>query len=315
MLKKTLFGALFLVGLFSDTMVFADPEGIKASAIVHLGNSPASSEITVFFDRNKSEEPALLVTSINLTHKDAPKRVDRLKVTPVSNYVSLLTGWFVVQQQSQELWIGITLPRGENHGEITLNIPGMLHLISDYPELYELSYFKPVPMLSELAASAASAKYAKLESIRVSSPKWGEVVRQKSSGWKRIHRGYYTPDLTGELINVLTIKKNLSAVADWLKNSLAPFSGGLSVAMIAAMVLFGMQGKINNKHRYLSLAVVIVSVAILIFMSGEWPPNIKVIFFDGAHLLGFIIPFIMVVILPTPWTESIRQFFLELRNA
>ncbi len=304
---------LLLELLFSQTLLAYIP-GVRASAIVDLGDSPKTSLVKISFDRQTSEEAALLVTSINLSHKNAPKRVDQLNVTPLSSEGSLLTGWFVAQQRGQELWVGLSLKKGENHGEITVNIPGMLSLVSDYPEVYELAYYKPNPMLSEFAASAASAKFAQLVSIKVTSPKWGEVVKDKTTGWGRIQNNYYSPNISGTIINVLTIKRSRSALGEWVHSNLGLFGGGLAAAMIAIAVLFG-RGTITAKNRYLSLGVVSISSVLLLFIGGEWPPNLGIILFDGSLLLGFIVPFLMIVLLPTKWSEEARKFFEQLRTA
>lgn len=296
-------------------IAYAQPMQTKASAVISLGESPDASVVKIFFDRVTSEKDALLVTSLNLSYQDAPKRVEQLKVNPINNYFSLLTGWFVVQQQGQELWVGLSLPKGENHGEITLSVPGMLSLTSGYPEIYEMNYYKPNPMLADLTASSASAVYAPMTSIKVGYPKWGEVIKKQTTGWSRIQGGYFVPDLSGKNVNVLVIQRNPTLVADWLRNSLSPFAGGLSVALIASMVLFGMRGKINNRHRHVAIGVVVLALIVLFAMAGEFPPNTRVLLFDGAQIIGFILPFLMVAILPTGRTEAIRLYFEELRNA
>ncbi len=195
-MTKYIMLSMFLIELLFSQALLANTPKIKASAIVDLGDSPKTSVIRISFDRQTSEEASLLVTSINLSHQKAPKRVDEINVTPLSSEGSLLTGWFVAQQRGQEFWVGLSLNKGENHGEITVNIPGMLDLVSDYPETYELAYYKPNQLLSDFAASAASAKFAPLVSIKVTSPSWGSIVKDKTTGWSRMQNGYYLYSFT-----------------------------------------------------------------------------------------------------------------------
>ncbi|MDT3779831.1 hypothetical protein PJI16_19925 [Nitrospira sp. MA-1] len=308
-----LFSFLIFIPLLGVTQ--ADFTSVKASAIIDLGDSPDSTIVKVSFDRTTSEGPALLVTSLNLSHKDSPKRMDQLKVTPISNYLSLLTGWFVVQQESQELWVGITLPAGENHGEIELVVPGMLKLVSDYPEIYELSYQPSGPMLSQLAGSAQGAQHARMESIRLSLPSWGEIIKEKSTGWKRVRSNYYTPENKEGMLSILTVKSNPGTFSIWMKGSMVHYFSAMAFGVIAVGVLFGPQAHLTKKHRYLSLGIVMVGFTLLIFLGGGFPPNLKKIIFDGDYILGFISPFVLVAVFPLGWSETIKEFFHEVRNA
>ncbi|WP_133510733.1 hypothetical protein [Candidatus Thiosymbion oneisti] len=288
---------------------------IRANAVVDLGLTPKSSIIKVSFGRSTSIDDVLVVTSLNLAQKDAPRQIDDLKVNPTSDYVSHLTGWFVVQQQSQELWVGLTLQKGENHGELVLSIPRMLHLIGDYPEIYELTYSDSSVTLLEIASTAEKVEYAKIDSIKVESPRWGEVDTKSTNGWKKIQGGFYTPDMSASSVRVLTIRRNLTELAKWLRDSLSSFTGGLAIAMLISMVFIGMKGDVNNKHRLMSGGIVGVVSIILIVMSGGLPPNFHMMLYEGANLVGFLVPFVGLALLPKKIILAVRKFFAEIRNA
>ena len=313
--KKSFFAVLILFGIFSSLSDVAEGIEAETKVIVDLSSSPENSIVKLCFHRDNSSDKALLVTSLNLTHKDSPKRVDILKLETISAYVSHLTGWFVIQQQSQELWVGLTLEQGENHGELTLSIPGMLRLVRKYPEEYELTYLPSVGTLRDLASTPPTVQYAKVKQIHVLSPNWGEIVESETTGWKRLSSDLYSVDLAAKVdLNVLTIRRNLTKLAAWLRSGLAPFAGGLSIGGIIVTVLVGMTKKIKMKHRAVGLMLVLAVLVILVLMGGIWPLNLQIITFDGASLIGFVIPFCALAVFPKGWIESLKLFIHELRT-
>lgn len=314
--KSSFFVLLILLGIFPSINAFGGEIVAETKVIVELGNSPENSIIILSFHRDKSDQKALLVTSLNLTHKDSPKRVDMLKVDTISHYVSHLTGWFVIKQQSQELWVGLTLEKGENHGELTLSIPGMLRLVREYPEEYELTYSPSVSTLPDLASASPTVQYANIKQIHVASPKWGEVEKSKTNGWEKLAGGVYSVDFgTIDNLNVLTIRRKLTRLGLWLKIALGPFAGGLSIGAIFVAVFVGIAEKIKGKHRLVALLFILCNTGILLAMSGDWPPNFQIITFDGANLIGFMIPFFALAVFPKRWIGVLKTFVIGFLKA
>jgi len=310
--KSSFFVLLILLGIFPSLNAFGKGIVAETRVFVELGNSPENSIIKLCFDRDNSSDKALLVTSLNLTHKDSPKRFDMLKLGAMSAYVSHLTGWFVIQQQSQELWVGLTLKRGENHGELTLGIPGMLRLVRKYPEEYELIYLPSVSTLPDLASASPTVHYADVNEIRVSSPDWGEVVESETTGWKKLAGRVYSVDfgIKKGSTNILTIRRKRTRFGVWLQNGLGPFAGGLSVGALFVAVFVGMAEEIKSKHRLAGFVFVLCITGILLAMSGVWPPNFNIIIFDGANLIGFMIPFFALALFPKRWIGGLKTFVI-----
>lgn len=314
--KSSFFVLLILLGIFPSLNAFGEGIVAETKVFVELGDSPETSIIKLSFERDISNQKALLVTSLNLTHKDSPKRVDILKVATISDYVSHLTGWFVIQQQSQELWVGLTLEQGENHGELTLRIPGMLHLVRKYPEEYELTYLPSVSTLPDLASASPTVQYANVKQIRVSSPRWGEVEKSKTNGWEKLAGGVYSVDFgTKDNLNVLTIRRKLTRLGLWLKIALGPFAGGLSIGALFVAVFVGIAEQIKRKHRLVALVFVLCIIGVLFAMGGRWPPSFHIITFDGANLIGFMIPFFVLVVFPKSWIGGLKTFVIGFLKA
>lgn len=265
------------------------------------------------FERTRVEEDALLVTSLNLVDGDTPKD---MQVGNLTDYASHLTGWFVIKQ-TQELWVGITLNKGESAGSMELQVPGLLEETSDYPPKYELVYGKSDGTLSSLASGAKGVTYARLSEITIEQPSWGTVDEKASAEWAPQRGNVFslTPTSIKSNSAQLTVMRDPNFLADWMAKSLAPFSAGLAAATIVFVVLLQMSERVERWHRLMCGGILLLCLILLDYFGGVWPLNFKQMLFDGAGLLGVALPTLAFLVLPEPYLARLGHFVERLRGS
>lgn len=302
--------------------VFAGPRDVTAQIVatpdatvrlsIDIEQPRGPFALRLHFERNNVDDDALLVTSLNLVNGDTPRN---MQVGNLTDYTSHLTGWFVIKQ-SQELWVGIALKKGQSVGNMEVRVPGLLEETSEYPTKYELVYAKPDGTLSKLANGAIGVTYASLTEILIEQPTWGTIDDKPSSGWikQRGNAFLLAPESLKSSSAHLVVTRDPKFLADLMSKSLAPFSGGLAAATIFFVVLLQMSERVGRSHRILCGTILGVCLLLLNYLGGIWPINIKQLFFDGAGVFGFALPTLAFLVLPERYLARLGHFVDRLRG-
>lgn len=289
------------------------PLGAEVEVLIELQGGPSQPVLHLSFRRQSAIEEELVVTALSITDSHAPQRVNSVKLGRFGGaYASHLTGWFVVQQESQELWLGMSLDRGVAVGDLTISVPGLLSRIRPYPEEYELRWRKPNATLRELAEGAPSVVYATPTTVTLREPSWGTAIPQPDSSWKRVTGLRYelSPDHLTDKVHAITIEKNPSMLSDWLKQELGSFFLGVTGTGILLVVLLGNIPALAGRRRFIFGALALGLAAVLVYLGGS-PWNWRVVVFRGALLLGALLAVLPFVLVPDRWLPNLRVLVRE----
>ncbi len=293
----------------------APASSASVTVTIDLGVSPDGAVLGFHFSRTDLSRDILVVTALNLADKDAPKTVEDVDTSGLGQYSSQLTGWFIVQQQSQELWVGLTLERGKASGAFSFTVPGLLERIPQYPPKYVLTYSPPVDTLANLAHGSTTVLFATAKQIRVPEPRWGQVVEAESGGWKRSSGNVFVLNPTGleEQSRQITILRVSKPLADWLATSLGPFCGSFAVTTIL-FVAFLQAFPFSFWHRAIFGFIVVACSVMLANIGGWWPIDWQAVFFGGPAILGILVPAVVFLGLPRAYHDHLAKIVDSIRS-
>ncbi len=278
----------------------AQKKTVTARVHIRFTSALDSSIVRLEFYRRDVAEDQLVVASLNLAQAGSPRAVETVQAADLGTIQPHLTGWFVVQQQSQELWLGLTLRRAETTGTVELRVPGILIQSQSYPPQYELVYASPEHTLSRLADGADGVVYATVTEITAECPDWVTIITDSTTGWQRSRGNTYTlkpPTLKLDAAR-LTFQEQEDVISAWIAKSFGSFSGGFAAATIGFVVLIQLSGSVRRWHRGLFALVLVLSLALVVYVSGV-PLNLPRAAFGGAPLLGLALPALVFLLLPT----------------
>ena len=284
--------------------------------MVDLDGDPASSSVRFKFVRHEYSSESLVMTTLSLPGAQLHRGVGRIETTTLRDFASHLTGWFVVKQESEELWIGVPFKAGQQEGEIEIVVPRLLESNPQDVNRFEYSFIPPSHDLPRILANSTKVQYAPIKQISVRQPSWGTILLDRSDGWVRSGRDIYSLSFGLEFtkLSSLYMQREPNFVADWLNTAFGKFFWGLAGAMLMLTVL---NGVVRHQAFKAICVLIVVSVLVLLFaISGSiWPPNIRAMLFDGAIILGVFFPALVFASLPESQIANLTDFVKQLRTA
>ena len=133
---------------------------------------PKQSILTLDFERESPDSPELLIAIVNYGVSDHTQIPQAIEMDDVK-HVAHLTGWFVIHQKSQELWIGMQMNREQRKGSLMIELRGLL--TEDVQGKYHLSLTPKSPSLRHISGPDSSLIFARLRGIEIRVPKWANA--------------------------------------------------------------------------------------------------------------------------------------------
>lgn len=285
-------------------------------ANLDFGDSPTATTLELEFSRSNSQENILLVTALNLISDYPEQEAEIVSVEGLDEYTTHLKGWFVVQQQSQELWVGMTIKSGETESIIHLKVPKLLGKIGEYPdENYVLTFSKPSSVLSNLSHGNNAIQYAPIVKIIANDPEWGSIIIEESQSWRKIKHGMYEL-IFGDslhLQNSLIIHRESRVFEEWLLTRMGSFFWSLAPGLLVFVVLVEVFGGISKVKPYLGVILFIGGI-LLYYLGDGWPIHWKKLFFIGTPVIGFLTPALALLLIPSSKFGNISKFVKRLQS-
>jgi hypothetical protein len=308
--RKAVLRSIFVLAwLGASAPIYA----VSPSVDVHIdfGSAPDEATVRLDFTRQEIQESQLLVVALNFNQADIKKGVNSAQVEGFGEYSSHLTGWFVAQQETQELWVGISVGYGQPRATLTLALPGLLRQVQDYPPEYELLYSTAEPTLAQLAGGSGNVAYAEIRSFSVGVPQWGDILDKKSTGWRRATGQTYRldPKHPPQEPSALVLTANEAIFRRWLDEEGVKFAGGFTFMLV---MLHLIPKRLQRFRKILASLIGILLAFVLLHLGGWFPLNWKAMLFEGSLCVGALIVLVVYVTLPGKYADRVLQSLVRL---
>lgn len=279
-------------------------------------SSPTEPILNLSFHRDNTSTTSLVFCALNVLPPSA--RGARGRQATIDTLTSLpqhFAGWFVVQQESRELWLGASLQSGQHNADIRIALPNIVETGDSYPPIYTITIEPSRDLLRDLVGSSGpAATYAELKSVEFLLPPSAEVDDALSSRWTRRGPTRYQLDAVG-LVGpaILTFEQMPNWISEWLRDKLAVFFLGFVVAVIIVYFVQHVSGIPDRFHRWIYAFLGALGLIVILVGFG-YPFRIATIIFEGAGLVGFSLTMTMFLLLPHTIARRVSRFTKELQS-
>lgn len=314
------YGTAFLVACLIAPASFAGQESATVTLDIRLTQAHAPIDVRVKFERLNEwmGMPQLVIAALNLSGQGSRADVLGSDFLGFEQSISHLTGWFIFDDRSRELWIGMPLQDGVKSGEVSVALSELLRAspasTSDSVFDYDLDLTR-INSSRELYANSDRILFATITHVAVTLPSYSEVVQ--SQGWESEGKLTYAFDTSksDKREHRLRLRDAPNALVIWLRDKMAIAVGGFAGSALAFLVLGQLLLDSRPKLvRILPGCFAAMCIGVLLVVGSKIPPTLREMAFNGAALCGLLAGATLIAFLPTRMFPVIELVIKRLKG-